>query len=94
MGWKGSLRIIQFQPSATNRAASHQLRLPRTPSRLTLTASRDGASTASLGSLFTESELMYLQHGLKISCFLHDSCLSLVIEQQQFFSFELKTCPF
>uniref|UniRef100_A0A8C9FAX3 DnaJ heat shock protein family (Hsp40) member C3 n=1 Tax=Pavo cristatus TaxID=9049 RepID=A0A8C9FAX3_PAVCR len=29
-------------------------------------ASRDGASTASLGSLLTEPEFVYLQHGLKI----------------------------
>ena len=33
-------------------AASHQLRLPRTPSNLALNACRDGTSTASLGSLF------------------------------------------
>ena len=42
----------QFQPPAMCRAANHQPRLPRATSSLALNACRDGASTASLGSLF------------------------------------------
>ena len=34
------------------RVANHQIRLPRATSSLALNASRDGASTASLGNLF------------------------------------------
>jgi len=43
--------IIQFQPPAMCRVANHQTRLPRATSSLALNASRDGASTASLGNL-------------------------------------------
>ena len=48
---EGTLKIIQFQPSAMGRAATHQIRLPRAPFNLTLNVSRDGTATASLGSL-------------------------------------------
>ena len=44
--------IIEFQPPAMCRVANHQNRLPRATSSLVLNASRDGASTASLGNLF------------------------------------------
>ena len=39
-------------PPAMGRVANHQARLPRATSSLALNASRDGASTASLGNLF------------------------------------------
>jgi len=53
MAWVGrDLKPAQFQPPAMGRAAPHQLGLPRAPSSLALSASRGGASTASLGSLF------------------------------------------
>jgi len=39
-------------PLLVGRAATHQLRLPSAPSNLAMNASGDGASTASLGSLF------------------------------------------
>jgi len=42
----------QFQPPAMCRATNHQPRLPRATSSLALNASRDGASTISLGNLF------------------------------------------
>jgi len=38
-------------PCVVGRAATHQIRLPRAPSNLALDTSRDGAPTASLGSL-------------------------------------------
>ena len=47
VGWKGSLRIIQFQPSVVS-SATQQLRLPRAPASAVLNAYQDGASTASL----------------------------------------------
>jgi len=40
---KEILDIIQFQPPAVSRAAPHQLRLPRAPFNLALSASRDRA---------------------------------------------------
>ena len=50
LGLEGTSKIIQSQPSAMGRAATQQLRLPRAPSNLALSASKDGASTASVGS--------------------------------------------
>jgi len=47
---EGALKTIQFQLPAVGRAATHQLRLPRAPSKLALNASRNGVSTDSLGS--------------------------------------------
>ena len=52
--WPGLKRptvLIQFQPPAVCRAANQQPRLPRATSSLAWNACRDGASTASLGSL-------------------------------------------
>ena len=56
--WPGLKRItmiIQSQPPAMCRVANHQTRLPRATSSLALNACRDGASTASLGNLFSAS---------------------------------------
>jgi len=53
--WPGLQRtivLIEFQPPAMCRVANQQTRLPRATSSLALNASRDGASTASLGNLF------------------------------------------
>ena len=47
--------LIQFQPPAMRRVANQQPRLPRATSSLALNASRDGASTTSLGNLFSAS---------------------------------------
>ena len=47
--------IIEFQPPAMCRVANQQTRLPRATSSLALNAFRDGASTASLGNLFSAS---------------------------------------
>ena len=46
--------IIQFQPPCCVQGCQppDQTRLPRATSSLALNASRDGASTASLGNLF------------------------------------------
>jgi len=52
-GLKRTTMIIQFQPPAMCRAANHQPRLPRATSSLALNACRDGASTVSLGNLWT-----------------------------------------
>ena len=41
-----------FNPPAMCRVVNHQTRLPRATSSLALNASRDGASTTSLGNLF------------------------------------------
>jgi len=46
--------LIQFQPPAMCRVANQQPRLPRATSSLALNACRDGASTASSGTLFHE----------------------------------------
>ena len=52
LGWKGPQWSSDFKPPAMCRVANHQTRLPRATSSLALNTSRDGASTASLGSLF------------------------------------------
>ena len=54
-GLKRTTMIIRFQPPAMCRAANQQTRLPRATSSLALNACRDGASTASLGNLFSAS---------------------------------------
>jgi len=54
--WPGLQRptmLTQFQPPAMCRVANQQPRLPRATSSLALNACRDGASTASLGNLFS-----------------------------------------
>ena len=54
-GLKRTTVLIEFQPPATCRVANQQPRLPRATSSLALNACRDGASTASLGNLFSAS---------------------------------------
>jgi len=51
-GLKRTTVITQFHPPAMCRVTNHQTRLSRATSSLALSASRDGASTASLGNLF------------------------------------------
>ena len=46
LGLEGTLKTIQFQPPAMGRIATHQIRLPRAPSSLALSTSKDGAPTA------------------------------------------------
>ena len=48
---KETLMIIQFQPLAVDRAATHQLRLPRAHPAVALNASRVRVSRTSLGNL-------------------------------------------
>ena len=62
-GLKRTTMLIQFQPPALCRVASHQPRLPRATSSLALNACRDGASTASLGNLFSASPPYRLSSG-------------------------------
>ena len=49
------------------RVANHQTRLPRATSSLALNASRDGASTTSLGSLFPCVTTLWVKNFLLIS---------------------------
>ena len=49
---KRTTMIIEFQPPAMCRVTNLQIRLPRATSSLALNASRNGASTTSLGNLF------------------------------------------
>ena len=54
LSWKGPYRLSSFCTPAAGKAATHQLKaggLSRAPSNMTLNVSRDGALTASLGSL-------------------------------------------
>ena len=52
MPWAGGAVKAHSGPTpVTNRAAAQQLRLARAPSNLAWSAYRDGAPTASLGSL-------------------------------------------
>jgi len=44
LGFERSSKLTHPQPPAVGRAATHQLRLPWAPSKLALSASRDGAS--------------------------------------------------
>ena len=50
-GWEGTLQTTQFHPPAMGRDPSHQPRVLRAPSNLALSPAREGAATASLGSL-------------------------------------------
>ena len=54
-GLKRTTMSISFQHPAMCRVANQQTRLPRATSSLALNACRDGASTASLGNLFSAS---------------------------------------
>ena len=68
--WPGLKRIttiIWFQPPATCRVTNHQTRLPRATSSLALNASRDGASTASLGNLFQCVTTLWVKNFLLIA---------------------------
>ena len=49
------------------RVANHQTRLPRATSSLALNASRDGASTTSLGNLFQCVTTLWVKNFLLIS---------------------------
>ena len=51
-GLEGTFHTISFQPPAIGRDANHHTRLLTAPSSPALNASREGASTASLGNLF------------------------------------------
>jgi len=46
-----TLKLIQFHPPATGRDIFPQPRVPRAQSNLALSPAREGAATASLGSL-------------------------------------------
>ena len=48
------LKIVQFQVPAMGSVATHQLRLPKAPSKLALNTSRDGAPTTSLAACARE----------------------------------------
>jgi len=50
-GLEGTLQITQFHPPAMGRDPFHQPRVLRAPSNLALSPAREGAATASLGSL-------------------------------------------
>ena len=68
--------IIQFQPPAMCRVVNQQTMLPRATSSLALNASRDGASTTSLGNLFQCVTTLCVKNFLLIS-YLNLPCLSL-----------------
>ena len=68
--------IIQFQPPPMCRVTNHQTRLPRATSSLALNASRDGASTTSLGNLFQCDTTLWVKNFFLISN-LNLPCLSL-----------------
>ena len=68
MAWFG--RDLKAHPApnpAVGRAAPHQLRLPRAPSNLALSASRDVAPTASLGSPCQSLTALSAKHFLPAS---------------------------
>ena len=70
IGWLGLKRTtmtIEFQPPAMCRVTNHQTRLPRATSSLALNASRDGASTTSLGNLFQCVTTLFVKNFLLIS---------------------------
>ena len=65
-----------FNPPAMCGVTNHQTRLPRATSSLALNASRDGASTTSLGNLFQCVTTLCVKNFLLISN-LNLPCLSL-----------------
>ena len=75
LGWKGPQNPCCPTP-AMGRAAPYQLRLLRAPFNLALNASRDGASTTSLGNLFQCFTTLCVKNFLLISN-LNLPCLSL-----------------
>jgi len=76
LGWKRPPSSSSFSPPAMCRVANHQTRLPRATSSLALNASRDGASTTSLGNLFQCFTTLWVKNFLLISN-LNLPCLSL-----------------
>ena len=52
LGRRGLKREPSSKPPAMGRAAKHQIRMTRIPSKVTLNASRDGAYTASMDNFF------------------------------------------
>jgi len=75
-GLKRTTMIISFQHPAMCRVANQQTRLPKAISSLALNASRDGASTTSLGNLFQYIITLCVKNFLQISN-LNLPCLSL-----------------
>ena len=67
-GLKRTTMIIEFQ--AMCRVTNHQTRLPRATSSLALNASRDGASTTSLGNLFQRVTTLCMKNGPSHRCYL------------------------
>jgi len=67
LGWKGPQWSSSFNPTAMCRVAHHQTRLPRATSSLALNASKDGASTASLGNPFQRVTTLWVKNFLLIS---------------------------
>ena len=51
LGWKGPYRSSSSNPPAMGRDTFHQTRLLKAPANLALNTAREGAATASLGSL-------------------------------------------
>jgi len=66
-GLRRTTMLIQFQLPATCRGSNQQTRLPRATSSLALNASRDGASTASLGNLFECVTTLWVENFVLIS---------------------------
>jgi len=65
IGWfglEGTLWTILFQPPAVGRDPFHQPRVLRAPSNLALNTAREGAVTASLGSLCQDLTTLIVQH--------------------------------
>lgn len=69
VGWltlEGTLKPIQFQTPATDRATTHQIKQPRAPSNLTLNGLWDGYTT-SVGSLCLCLTTLWIMNCLQIS---------------------------
>ena len=65
--WAGSVTVMGCALCTMCRVANQQPRLPRATSSLALNASRDGASTASLGNLFQSITTLWVTDFLLIS---------------------------
>jgi len=65
--WAGSVTVMGCALCTMCRVANQQPRLPRATSSLALNASRDGASTASLGNLFQCVTTLWVKIFLLIS---------------------------
>ena len=76
LGWKGPQWSSSFNPPAMCRVTNHHTRLPRATSSLALNASRDGASTTSLGNMLQCVTNLWVKNFLLISN-LNLPCLSL-----------------